>query len=758
MDIIVCSNNRKNKLLRENKTLSNNKYYTLNEFIKNLYFDYDCHAILYVMHKYDVDYDIAEYYLKNLIYIEDKNYNNEKLDFLVNLKKDLLSNNLLIINNNFKKVINQNNVIIYDSLNKFDKYLLRDINYTIEEDSNENYIPNIYEFNNIEDEVEYIAYSISNLINSGIDINKIKLTNIDDEYVLLINEIFDFYNLKIDKYINEPIISNIVGNTFYSNLKLGIDKALDSIKCYEGLDTYNKIIDIINKYVWCTNSDDLYILIEHDLHNTYIKHDIYKNSIEVVDLLSYDFTDEYVFMLSFNQNIIPKTYKDEDYITDSIKPSYMDNTNDKNIFEKEKVLRKIKNIKNLVITYKLNTNFNSYYKSNLVDELVDEIKIIKLDYTNSYCPNYNKLKLSMMLDNLIKFGEQDENLSLLYSNYDIPYNTYNHKFTGVKKELINELIKSRDKFNLSYSSMDDYNRCAFKFYIEKILNLKNNMDKFSVILGNIYHDALEHGVKEEIDVSEVVYKFISDNEIELTNSTRFFVEKAIENIKYVLDTIKKHNSFSKLNEVETEKYVNINIKDNINFVGFIDKIVYKMYEDYIIASIIDYKTYVKKPSLRYLDYGIGLQLPTYMYLAKHAYKNVRFAGFYLQNITLDNKSTDEKEKSLKLIGYTNSNPSIIEQFDSSYKDSVVIDSMKVNKDGSFSSNSLKYMMSNEQIDDIINTTENKINELIDNILSAKFDINPKYDNGNIGCEFCTFKDICYMKDVDLLKLDIKDGE
>ena len=115
----------------------------------------------------------------------------------------------------------------------------------------------------------------------------------------------------------------------------------------------------------------------------------------------------------------------------------MDNTNDKNIFEKEKVLRKIKNIKNLVITYKLNTNFNSYYKSNLVDELVDEIKIIKLDYTNSYCPNYNKLKLSMMLDNLIKFGEQDENLSLLYSNYDIPYNTYNHKFTGVKKELIN---------------------------------------------------------------------------------------------------------------------------------------------------------------------------------------------------------------------------------------------------------------------------------------------------------------------------------
>ena len=95
--------------------------------------------------------------------------------------------------------------------------------------------------------------------------------------------------------------------------------------------------------------------------------------------------------------------------------------------------------------------------------------------------------------------------------------------------------------------------------------------------------------------------------------------------------LKKQDSFSNLKNIETEKFVKIPIKDNINFVGFIDKIVYNTINDMTIAAIIDYKTYVKKPSLKYIDSGIGLQLPTYMYLSEYSFKNIRFAGFYLQN-------------------------------------------------------------------------------------------------------------------------------
>ena len=147
-----------------------------------------------------------------------------------------------------------------------------------------------------------------------------------------------------------------------------------------------------------------------------------------------------------------------------------------------------------------------------------------------------------------------------------------------------------------------------------------------------------------------------------------------------------------------------------------------------------------------------MQLPTYMYLAQNSYKNIRFAGFYLQNITLDNKSDDDKEKSLKLIGYTNTDKDILEYFDSNYMESSVIDGIKINKDGSFSSNSLKHMLNDNEINEVIDITKEKIDETINNILDSKFDINPKYDKGNIGCEFCKYRDLCFMKEYDFVKI------
>ena len=739
--IIICNNKQKEYLLKNSKSLSNNKYYTLSEFIKNLYFDYDYKAILYVIKKYNVKYDIAKEYLDNLIYVEDKKYNIEKLDFLLDLKKDLIDNKLLIFNPNFNT---NENIIIYEHLSKFNKYLLRNIKYTEKEKESNNYKPTIYEFNDIDDEVTFVADSISKLIDNGVFINNIKLTNVSEEYIGIIDRIFSLYNLKINKHIKNPIISNIVGSTFYNN-----NFDIESIKDYSNTDTYNKIINILNKYV-SFSDEDKKILIEHDLYNTYISNTNFDNEIEVVDYKNYNFEDEYVFMLGFNQDIIPITYKDEDYINDSIKLDYMDTTLDKNIDEEFVVFNIIQSIKNLTITYKLHTSFNTYYKSNLLDRF--ELSSIPKKDT-SYSKLNDELRYSYLLDNYIKYGEVNEELKVYNSNYDIPYNTYSNKFTGLSKDKLNKFIKGKDRFNLSYSSMDNYNRCSFRFYIEKILELNTDLDKFTVTLGSIYHFALEKALKGDKDIEGLVNKYIIDNNIELTNSNKFFIGIAIKNIKFVLSVIEKQNSFSKLDKINTEKFVRINLKDNINFVGFIDKILYKEIDDYIIASIIDYKTYVKKPDLSYIENGIGLQLPVYMYLAKNAYKNIRFVGFYLQNIILDNnKTNEEKEDSLKLIGYTNSDTKLLEEFDYNYKDSSVIKGIKVNKDGNFSSSSLSILKSDEKINEIIKLTEEKIKETLNNILDSKFDINPKYDKSNLGCEFCDYRDICFMKDKDFVRI------
>ena len=750
--IIICDNNYKIQILENLKKLINIKFISMNEFIKSYYFDYDEKTILYLIKKYNIKYEIALEYLSNLIYIEDKEYNNEKLNFLGNLKQELIDNNLLIFNNKFKNILQNKDIIIYNySLSKFEKYLLRDINYkSIEKDIND-YKPNIYEFDTVEEEIEYVAKKISELINSGVDINSIKLTNINNDYINQITKIFSFYNLKINKFNDIPLFSTVIGKTFFEHLS-SLESAIESIEKYNTTETYNKIINLCNKYVWCNDINDLKILLEYDLKHTYIENAKYTNMIEVVDYKNYDFKDNYVFMLGFNQGIIPKQFKDEDYIEDNIKPNYLDNTIEKNKKEKLDVINSIKNTKNLTITYKLKNAFTTFYASNLIEELNSDVEKVTIDYRRSFSELSDKIALTNMLDNLIKFGSIDNNLNLLTSNYNIPYNTYSHSFTGLSKDKLNNYIKCLKSFNLSYSSMDNYNRCAFRFYIDKILCLKDNVDIFSVTIGNIYHNILEKAVKSNIDVEKEVYKYITDNNITLTNSNKFFLNRTIKNIEYVIEVLNKQNSFSNLKNIETEKFVKIPLKDNINFVGFIDKILYNTINDIVIASIIDYKTYVKKPSLKYIDSGIGLQLPTYMYLSKYSFKDIRFVGFYLQNITLDNKSEEEKEKSLKLIGFTNTDKTILKEFDSNYMDSSVIDGIKVNNDGNFSSNSLKHMLNDNDIDEIISITGQKINETINNILDSKFDINPKYDKANLGCEFCKYKDLCFMKEYDFVNI------
>ena len=51
-----------------------------------------------------------------------------------------------------------------------------------------------------------------------------------------------------------------------------------------------------------------------------------------------------------------------------------------------------------------------------------------------------------------------------------------------------------------------------------------------------------------------------------------------------------------------------------------------------------------------------------------------------------------------------------------------------------------------QIKELIDIAKNRIDEAIDNIKNNRFDINPKViGDRNIGCDFCKFKDICFVK-------------
>ena len=75
--------------------------------------------------------------------------------------------------------------------------------------------------------------------------------------------------------------------------------------------------------------------------------------------------------------------------------------------------------------------------------------------------------------------------------------------------------------------------------------------KALILLGQTA-DKIEKAVKAEINVKDEVYKYISDNNIELTNSNKFFIERTIKNVKYLIEILKKQNSFCSLKKVDTD--------------------------------------------------------------------------------------------------------------------------------------------------------------------------------------------------------------
>ena len=418
----------------------------------------------------------------------------------------------------------------------------------------------------------------------------------------------------------------------------------------------------------------------------------------------------------------------------------LDTSIENNIIEKENTIKLIKNIKNCIITYKLKTPFGTYYPSSIVEELNNEI-IKEHNYNNiTYSEINDKINLTKKLDNLIKYNIKDKELETLYENYEIPYNTYDNKYTKIDKNNLLEYINN--KLLLSYSSMDNYYHCAFKYYINNILKLNPYEETIYTIIGSLFHHVLEKSLKNNDDYKKYWDEYIST--LTLTNKEKFIINNLEETCKFTVETIKKQLEYSSLKETKYEEKIYINKNTKITFMGIIDKLMYKEENDKTLVAVVDYKTGSTSIDLNKTIYGLSMQLPIYLYLAKNSsFKNVTIAGFYIQNIL--------NKDDLKLNGYSTSKKEILEQFDSSYENSNVIKSMRTTKEGNFYSYSKT--LNDKEMDNLIDLVDKKIEEAGNNILEANFDINPKKINGiNIGCEYCTFKDICFKKEQDSVYL------
>lgn len=374
-----------------------------------------------------------------------------------------------------------------------------------------------------------------------------------------------------------------------------------------------------------------------------------------------------------------------------------------------------------------------------------------------YSDKLNRYRFSKKLDHFSKYHIKDKNLEKLYATYDENnYCKYDHSYKQIEKQLDTSI-------NLSYSQLNNYYRCPFKYFIEKKLKINDETTQFYLQLGNIFHDVLKRVFEDSIDDDLVISKIIDEkvNEVtadqNYTESEKYFTESLKQELIKDIELIKCQHAQIGFDTFEYETKKEIKITDKISFNGVIDKLIHQKIADERLIAVVDYKTGSEVYKEDQVVDGLSLQLPSYLYLASKIFEeeDKKYAGFYIQHlINTDNKYETNKDievkkfNSIKLKGKSNGDENfyILENFDQDYMDSGLIN-IRISKEGKILHNG---GIDNKGIENLIKLTEDKIKEAGNNILDRKFPIVP-YEYSE-SCKYCTYSDICYRKSSDFKKI------
>ena len=742
--------NDKTNILNNITPFTNYKIYTLEELYQIYPYKYDDKAIDYLISKHNILLNNAKLFLSLINKYSIDNLDNSKSHFLQNIRDELINNNLLTKNKLLYNLFKRSNIYItYDKELSLDNYL-KDFNIKYITSTPKYKLETIHEALNIEEEITIIGEKIIELYKQNIPLNKIYILNNYDNSIQL-ERILTLLNIPYNINHHYKISSTYLGSIILKNLNMPINDIknfLDNNHTSDNDDTYKTIMDIINKYYYLDNYQQF---IKDALTNTDIKEPIYTNAINIIKTLKPLKDDEYLFISNLTKDF-PRLSNNTDYFNDldaliiNKTPSNIKNNIIINSFN-----NLLKSIKNLYISYPLydnNGNENKPYDNKL--------KIKKISPSLNVSNLYNKLLLARELDIYNKYNTISNRLKYLEKIYDIPYKTYDNNFKKTNITISN--------LSLSYTTLNEYLTCPFKYYLKNILKLNSKKDDYKQFIGTLYHEILSNINDDTYDINKE-YDNVVNSRI-WSSKELFFIKKLKANLQDVIQILEQESHHQKLNKLITEKEIRLKEND-YEFVGKIDKIKYLKEDDYSIIEIVDYKTGKSDFKMSYINLGFDLQLPIYLYLIKKSsiFENPIIGGIYLQSIIPERIKYNDKEdykmqrrKMMLLNGFTLENKDILPLIDNTYENSSIIKSLKVKNDGSFYKSSKT--IDNKKIDEIYNLVEKYINETVNNIKNNNFEITCKIiDNkDDISCKYCPYKNICFKTNKNNIYLETQRSE
>ena len=703
------------------------------DLINDMLGSYDFIAYIDFAIKRGTSYEIAKIYLNNSLLVDEDS-------------SDSLLHELYLIKNEYKSYYHKDifkknlyrNVLLHHEIdNHYVAKALQNCHFEIKKDERK---PNIvvHQFDSTVSEVVAVANEIVRLLDKGVSPNSIKINALNDYYYPVLKDVFSFYQIDIMEN-STPLIALREIKRLYNKLDLFLDmdaydgftKAMENENSFEA----KLFLNVLNQFIGLNYKIGELKPFIYEILCQKTFSDNYDNVIKFYDLADLVINDgDYLFVLGFNQDVLPKNHKDNGLIDNKLmKILDLPSTLDLNKAEKKNLMHILNDA--YYVSFSLLCLNGSLMPSPFISEL--GLNVLEEEPLSL---NKERLKyhLADLLDDYYDYGTiNDDMLGLAsylgcskdgfldkgeYQSYDYHYNGSFHQDKGIV---------------VSYTSLDKYNSCPFKYYLEDILKLEKPSDELNLIIGNYFHYCLE---KDE-DIDCLTNEFFKD--INLDSKMLYYINRMK---KYIL-SIREFNKFESDFELFGKEVKVRRMVDDSLLVGKIDKLL--TYKDY--ACVLDYKTGNVAADLKPVYYGLKMQLPMYMYFLHDEYQ---FGGIYYQMVLPKNPFDDSKDEEASMNQFMRwqgfSNLDVVCNLDHGLSH---IKGIKIKKDGNFDSNSFKNSLDDKKMLLLMNKMDEKIKESIKNIKAGLFSISPKEYEKKTPCNFCDFKDVCFFKKYDVVKLE-----
>lgn len=590
--------------------------------------------------------------------------------------------------------------------------ILPSINFQV---LNANISKKIYKFDYFLDEIEASIEYILKQLDSGVDINTIHLF-MPSEYQMAFKQIASVYNLPIESGNEFKLFSHPNGRDAYEQF---IEKGTIDFERINPL-LIDAILDIVNKYVIYNNISDYKMLIKDDFKNKTVNlasNGGLKINTKINSLYSEcQFEADHFVLLGNYQDGLITYHKDIELISDEYRTNIL-NTNQKNNNEDYLLHNIVTNAKNLFISFSTIISDKGVMAANNVSNL----NVVKCE----------PLAIS-------KFSKKHDELKFARSNYlKQTYNVKSDRYNKLSKYYIAEqktntfagVNRSYDNMVLSYTSINDYAKCGYKFYLSHVLRIKNGkFDNRKMIFGNIVHSVLEKiNLVDSVDsISKEIIESYKVQELDISAVDLIYINKYAMFLEQLVIEIKQEELEANFSQVLRENKFEMDINDNVKLIGAIDKVMINMEANNLFVEIYDYKTGSITINMNDIEFGLNMQNLIYFLLIRNYYKyedgeevllgtfqqQVKYKQLYDNQTHLDNQ---------QIKGY----------------------SLKKNKNVIKRS---EKVITTAEIDEKLVEVERQIKRVVDEVEKNNFEINPKIVDGkNISCGFCPYISICNVK-------------